>query len=327
MTIHRPTLRSVQAPSAVVMIRPLFFSTSKDAGQSSSRSLIGEAQADIDFAEQAYVEISTAADELIRRGVDVHLFEDKSRETPHSVFLNNWLSTHAGGYITIYPMHAENRRKERREDVVDLLKAEYRVQDVVDYSELEEEQQFLEGTGAMVFDNVERVVYAVPSNHADRQALEQFCNHFKYEPVIFEAQDAEGNPVAHTNSILCIGTGVALLGSDMITDPAKKAEIITRLEQSGRQVVHLTNDQITACAGRAIELHSKTEGLLLAMSQGAYDSLKQEQVDLIEQSAKIVQLKLDTIEQAGGSARCAMAGIHLNQRETEIEAEKLVEAT
>ncbi|KZL28593.1 citrulline utilization hydrolase CtlX [Pseudovibrio sp. Ad37] len=321
MTNHRPTLRSVQAPSAVVMIRPLFFSTSKDAAQSSSRSLIGESQRDIDFAEQAYVEISAAADELSRHGVDVHLFEDKSRDTPHSVFLNNWLSTHAGGYVTIYPMQAESRRKERRNDVIELLKTEYRIQDVVDFSDLEDEQQFLEGTGAMVFDNVERVVYAVPSSHADQQALEQFCNHFKYEPVIFQAQHSDGSPVTHTNAILCIGTGIALIGSDLITDPAKKAEILNRLEQSGRQVVQLNNEQIEACAGRSIELHSKTEGLLLAMSEGAYSSLHQDQIDLIEQSTKIVQLKLDTIEQAGGSARCAMAGIHLNLREVEPELE------
>ena len=153
-------------------------------------------------------------------GVRVHVFEDEDHTRPDSVFPNNWLSTHAGGNIAVYPMYASNRRHERRADVLELLKSQYRVQTIVDYSGLEPDGIFLEGTGAMVLDHVSRVAYAARSHRADTHVLERFCTDFGYEPMAFDAVDSAGVPVYHTNVIACIGTDVAMIALEMIPDEA-----------------------------------------------------------------------------------------------------------
>ena len=203
-----------------------------------------------------------------RPGSGVHLFEDKSRETPDSVFPNNWFSTHPGGHVAIYPMFAANRRRERRVDIIDMLKARYRVQDVIDYTGLEPDGLFLEGTGAMVLDHIERVAYAVKSRRTDPVALERFCTHFNYEPMVFEASDGSGRAVYHTNVLMCIATDYAIIGLDMINDPTRRAEIRRRLEDSGRNVIALSPDQVANFAGNAMELQGR-EGRLLALSERA----------------------------------------------------------
>ena len=152
--------------------------------------------------------ISAAA--LRSVGVTVHVFEDEDHTRPDSVFPNNWLSTHAGGLVAVYPMYASNRRHERRADVLEMLKSSYRVQTIVDYSGLEPDGIFLEGTGAMVLDHVSRVAYAARSHRMDSHVLERFCTDFGYEPMAFDAVDSEGVPVYHTNVMACVGTDVAL---------------------------------------------------------------------------------------------------------------------
>jgi len=140
------------------------------------------------------------------------VFDDHGAvETPDSVFPNNWFSTHSGGHIAIYPMYAPSRRRERRTDVIEMLKAEYRVQDVIDYSGMELDRLFLEGTGAMVLDHIGRIAYVARSHRADPILLERFCTHFGFEPMAFDTADAAGNPVYHTNVIMCVGTEFALI--------------------------------------------------------------------------------------------------------------------
>jgi len=182
-----------------------------------------------DLASVAYGEITEAAETLRRHGVEVHLFEDTGRLTPDSVFPNNWFSTHAGGHVAIYPMKAVSRRRERRSDVIEMLKTRYRVQEVIDYSGLEPDGLFLEGTGAMVLDHIDRVAYAVRSDRTDPIALERFSTHFNYEPMVFDARDENGVSVYHTNVLMCIATDFAMIGLEMMTDPARRQEIVTRL--------------------------------------------------------------------------------------------------
>ena len=178
---------------------------------------------------------------LEAHGVRVHLFEDDgSGDTPDAVFPNNWFSTHAGGHVAIYPMYSPNRRRERRTDVIEMLKAEYRVQDVIDYSGLEADGVFLEGTGAMVLDHVARVAYTAASNRAHAVALERFCTHFNFEPMAFDTADAQGRAVYHTNVLMCVATEFALVGLDLITDPARRQAVQARLEETGRTVIALT---------------------------------------------------------------------------------------
>ena len=265
------------------------------------------------IAKAAYQEISQAQSTLKSHGVKVHLFEDEGTQTPDSVFPNNWFSTHSGGHIAIYPMYAKNRRLERRSDIIEQLKLDYRVQDIVDYSGLEHDNIYLEGTGAMVLDHLDRVAYAVQSNRANSLALERFCTHFNYEPMLFDASNRIGESVYHTNVLMCIASEFVLLAPEMISNTARRCEILQRFESSGRKIITLTEPQIAKFCGNAIELQGKN-GRILALSKTAYNALTAEQTKLIEQSAQLVPIDVSTIELAGGSIRCMIAGIHLSAR-------------
>lgn len=304
--------RSAQAPSAVIMIRPhRFRPNSETASDNAFQS--DSCDAPDKIASNAYREVTNAANVLNSCGVHAHLFEDEGSETPDSVFPNNWFSTHPGGHVAIYPMYAQSRRRERRHDVIAFLKDHYRVQDVIDYSGLEPDNVFLEGTGAMVLDHLDRVAYAVRSNRTDPVALERFCTHFNYEPMVFDAISHNGVPVYHTNVLMCIASEFALIGLDMIKDRRRAGEIVKRLEESGKNVIPLSEAQIGNFAGNAIELQGK-EGRVLALSQRAADALARDQIMLIERTAKLMPIPIPTIELAGGSVRCMMAGLHLSAR-------------
>lgn len=304
----------IQAPGAVVMIRPHRFHPNPETASDNAFQRQDGNQPAQEIARAAYREVTEAAVRLEQEGVRVHVFEDRGeKETPDSVFPNNWFSTHSGGHVAIYPMFNPSRRRERRYDVIEMLKSEYRVQDVIDYSCLEYDNLFLEGTGAMVLDHSARVAYTARSNRADPIPLERFCTHFNFEPMAFDTADDAGNAIYHTNVMMCIGTDFAMVGFDIITDPRRREEIRERIAEMGRQVIPLTNRQINEFAGNAIEL-AAGDKRILAISARAATSLSGEQKAIIEQSAKIVELSVPTIELAGGSVRCMLAGIHLARR-------------
>ncbi|UWQ47465.1 citrulline utilization hydrolase CtlX [Leisingera aquaemixtae] len=305
-------MSSLQAPSAVVMIRPHHFCSNPETKGDNAFQTLANTSATA-TAAQALAEFDGAVESLRGAGVAVHVFDDTGTETPDSVFPNNWFSTHAGGHVAVYPMFAENRRKERRWDVIELLKRAYRVQDVIDYSGLEQDGLSLEGTGAMVLDHIGRIAYTVKSNRADPVLLERFCTHFNFEPMVFEAKDEAGRDVYHTNVLMGIGTEYALICLDMIVDPARRAEVAARLEETGRRVIDLTPGQIASFAGNALELTGRKR--LLALSSTALAALRPDQISVIEQSAELLPLTIPTIETAGGSVRCMLAGIHLSPRE------------
>ncbi|SLN67793.1 hypothetical protein ROA7450_03636 [Roseovarius albus] len=303
---------SIQAPSSVVMIRPdQFHPNPQTAGDNVFQTELSNDPAAI--AAKAQNEFDQAVSALQGAGIGVHVFQDHGVDTPDSVFPNNWFSTHAGGSVAVYPMYAENRRRERRSDVIEMLKQDYRVQEVVDYSGLEPDGLYLEGTGAMVIDHLTRVAYVARSHRADPILLERFCTQFGYEPIVFDAVDQNGVPVYHTNVLMAIGTKVAMVGLDMIPDRDRRAEIERRLREPDREVVALTHEQIHAFAGNAIEL-SSPDGRVLALSQCAFDALTPDQVITLEQSVRLLPLSIPTLESAGGSVRCMLAGIHLSKR-------------
>jgi hypothetical protein len=310
--MNKRSLYSAQAPSAVVMIRPHHFTVNTET------AIDNHFQQNVDLgrdlARPAYDEVTRAAETLGRHGVTVHLFEDEGTETPDSVFPNNWFSTHHGGHVAVYPMKPVNRRQERRSDVIELLKSQYRVQEVIDYSGLEHDGLFLEGTGAMVLDHIDRVAYAIRSDRTDPIVLERFCTHFNFEPMAFDAADGDGHAIYHTNVLMCVATDFVLIGLDMIKQERRRREMVSRLERSGRRVIGLSNEQIVRFAGNAIELQG-TNGRILALSMTALAALDAEQIQAISASAEPVALDIPTIERAGGSVRCTLAGIHLTPRE------------
>jgi hypothetical protein len=306
--------RSLQAPTTVVMVRPHHFAVNE---QTAADNVFQSAPTSgaRDIAAAAYAESTALAQALTEHGVRVHLFDDESRDRPDSVFPNNWLSTHRGGRIVTYPMCTPNRRLERRHDIVELLKEQYRVQDAIDYSGLEHDGLFLEGTGAMVLDHIGRVAYVARSHRADPVILERFCTHNGYEPMVFDAIDHNGTAIYHTNVLMCIGTDFAIVCLDTIADRDRRAEIIERLAESGRTVIDISPPQMREFAGNAFELGG-SDSRLLAMSTAARNALTAEQTAVIELSCEIVAVDISTIELAGGSVRCMLAGVHLDPRPT-----------
>ncbi|QCP54927.1 amidinotransferase [Trinickia violacea] len=311
------SLLSIQAPAAVVMIRPHGFLPNPETAADNAfqrTAVAADAIETASLAAAARDEVSAAARALTAAGVRVHVFDDHGENgTPDSVFPNNWFSTHPGGHVALYPMHSANRRRERRADIIEMLKAEYRVQDVIDYSGLEYDDVFLEGTGAMVLDHIARIAYTARSRRADPVALERFCTHFNFEPICFDTADAHGQPIYHTNVMMSVATEFALVGFDLIVDAARRDEIHRRLAETGRTVIALDNAQIASFAGNALELSGR-DGRVLALSRRAFECLSPRQRKLIERSAQLLPLDVPTIEMAGGSVRCMLAGIHLARR-------------
>jgi hypothetical protein len=310
------TFRSIQAPASVVMVRPHCFTPNPETASDNSFQSQAAEVARHTIAAAAHREVTQAVEQLQAAGVRVHVFEDHGEhDTPDSVFPNNWFSTHPGGHVAIYSMYSPSRRRERRQDVIEMLKTEYRVQDVIDYSGLEQDNLFLEGTGAMVFDHMARIAYTARSNRADPVLLERFSTHFNFEPIVFDTADAEDRPVYHTNVLMCVATEFALLGKRSLTDPRRAQEVVVRLEESGHEVIDLSPEQISEFAGNAIELSGR-DGRILALSRRACDSLTAQQKSRIERSARLLPLAVPTVEMAGGSVRCMIAGIHLSPRRT-----------
>jgi hypothetical protein len=301
-----------QPPRAVVMIRPKHFHPNPDTAVDNAFQKSAQHQLSV-MAERAYQEVTRMAQQLEAAGVRVHLLDDEATDRPDAVFPNNWFSTHAGGHVAIYPMAMASRQRELRWDVIQMLKTEYRVQDVIDYSGLAQDGIYLEGTGAMVLDHMARVAYAARSQRANPVALERFCTHFNYEPMFFDAADAQSQSVYHTNVLMCIGTHFAMAGFDMISDTSRRTHIMHRLRESGRELIELNECQIGEFAGNALELLG-AQGLLLAMSSRAWRALNLQQRQQIEKYAQPMLIDVPTIELAGGSVRCMLAGIHLSPR-------------
>ena len=300
-----------RSPSSIVMIRPHHFTVNAETAIDNAFQVRKMPQEEV--GNLAYQEISKSAEILSNHGIKVHIFENKNTRIPDSVFPNNWFSTHPGGHVAVYPMKAPSRRLERRWDILEMLKSKYQVNDIIDYSGLEYDNLFLEGTGSMVLDHPNQIAYAIESDRTNLTVLERFCNDFNYEPITFSAEDENGVTVYHTNILMCIGTEIALIGLDMITNESRRQEILDQLKRSGRKVIALSNTQIIRFAGNAIELQGKDK-IILALSNNAYGSLTNEQISIISDSAILVPLEIPTIELSGGSVRCTIADIHLSPR-------------
>ena len=293
------------------MIRPFrFYPNPETASDNAFQREVASADADT-ISKAAQEEFDQAVTQLGDAGVTVHVFADTaSPEKPDAVFPNNWFSTHHDGRIALYPMYSAARRSERRRDVIDDLRKHYRVMDVVDYSASEQQQKYLEGTGSLVLDHVNRIAYASLSQRTHPEVLERFCHDFGYEAVTFRSQSEDGRPVYHTNVMMCVGSEFGLVGLETIVNEAERTGVQNRLEATGKEVIDLASSQIANFAGNAIELHNE-KGKLLVLSARAASALSDKQRAVIDHHAQVVQLSLPTIELAGGSARCMIATIHL----------------
>lgn len=305
-------LSARHAPRAVVMVRPHHFTPNPATRVDNAYQSIPAGSAE-QVARAAFDEVTTMAQALRDAGVTVHLYDDLGTTTPDSVFPNNWFSTESSGAVAVYPMHSPNRRGERRADIVDDLARHYRVTRVHDYTSHERDGLFLEGTGSMVLDHRARRAYACRSLRMSEPLLRRFCDEFAYEPVVFDAIDSHGVPIYHSNVLMSVGTRTALVGLDAITSADERARVRAELEATGREVVALTQEQVAHFAGNAFELTTPT-GNLLVMSARGVASLTDDQRATLEASTPILPVRIPTIEHAGGSARCMLAGVHLTPR-------------
>ncbi len=300
-----------QSTDSVLMIRPGGFCPNPETAADNAF----QCNADRDSAAltlMARKEFDAAVQALRAAGVNVHVFEDTAEpEKPDAVFPNNWISTHDDGRVVLFPMYSALRRRERRQDIVEELRKHYRVTEVIDYSTLEDEGCYLEGTGSLVLDHLNKIAYGSLSNRSNPKVIQRFSDDFGYEPVIFTSIGSNGQPIYHTNVMMCIGTAFAMVGLEMIPNKAERHEVRARLEKTGREIVELSADQIANFAGNAIELHNKDGKKLLVLSSRAARALTDEQRKTLRRYAVLLPLELPTIELGGGSSRCMMATIHL----------------
>ena len=252
-------------------------------------------------------------------GVTVVVVDDKEEtDTPDAHFPNNWVSFHENGTVATYPMFAENRRTERREDILEILEEKgFTINHVVDYSSAEEEDVFLEGTGSLLLDRVNRKAYCALSPRADEELFIEFCEDFEYTPVIFTAyQTVDGKrlPIYHTNVMMCLGEDFSVICLDSIDDKKERKNVLKNLKQDKKEIIEITEDQVIHFAGNMLQVEGK-DGSYVVMSNAAYQSLTPTQIAQINKRSKILYSSLDVIEACGGgSARCMMAEVFLPKK-------------
>ena len=306
---HSAPTQPRQAPGHVVMVRPHRFSV--NPATAVDNAFQRPNPEDDDAAPgRAYAEATRLAHALREAGVEVSLFEDEAGLSPDSVFPNNWFTTHPDGRVLLCPMFAHNRRRERRQDVVEHLREQFSVTEVLDWTGAEEYGQFLEGTGSVVIDHVQQVAYGCRSQRLTSGLFIRFCREFGLRPVLFDAVDRSGRPIYHTNVVMSVGETIAMLGSELIPDPVQRQEVLGLLHASGRTVVELDEEQVTRFAGNVLQLRG-TSGPVLAMSTTAEASLNADQLETISAHCRIVAVDVSTVEGSGGSVRCMLAGVHL----------------
>ncbi|PID69146.1 MAG: amidinotransferase [Flavobacteriales bacterium] len=254
---------------------------------------------------------------LRNAGIEVIVVDDSiENDTPDSVFPNNWVSFHENGIAAIYPMFAENRRAERREDIFTTLEnAGFKIDNIVDYTAAEEDGLFLEGTGSLVLDRVNRKAYCALSPRADEELVIEFCEDFEYTPVIFTAYQSvngERMPIYHTNVMMCLSEDFAVICLDCIDDKKERKNVVDHLQSDGKEVISITEAQVHAFAGNMLQLVGKSEKRYLVMSKTAKDVLTLQQINKINKFCEILSSDIQTIEACGGgSVRCMMAEVFL----------------
>ena len=263
----------------------------------------------------ALQEFDALAGALRDAGITVVVADDTPEpHTPDSIFPNNWVSFHADGRVVLYPMEAPNRRTERRPDIIEMLDTEmgFQVRDVIDLSVHEKNGHYLEGTGSMVLDRTNRIAYACLSSRTQLDPLGDFAQRMDYDVVAFDAFDRNGERIYHTNVLMNVGESVAVICAESISDEAQREAVLAQLKVTGHQVVKLSYDQLDAFAGNMLELRREDGVRVIAMSSQAWNSLNEDQRDILLANGEVVHVPIENIESsAGGSVRCMLAEIHL----------------
>ena len=306
-----------QITNTVLMIRPVQFRMNEQTSVNNYYQKVPENILSEAVNKMAVKEFDGMVRKLKKVGIQVIVVKDtKEFDTPDSIFPNNWISFHSNGTIGLYPMFAENRRLERKESVLEAVENQgFVVKNVVDYSGAEVDNLFLEGTGSILLDRVNNKAYCAISDRADEGLFIEFCEDFEYTPVVFSAFQTVNDKrekIYHTNVMMCIGDTFAVVCLASIDDKKQRKSLINHLQDDGKKVIEISEDQVNHFAGNMLQLKGAEAASYLVMSQSALKSLRPAQVKLIESHTTILSCPLDTIESCGGgSARCMMAEVFL----------------
>ena len=309
-----------QTTNSILMIRPVAFRMNEQTTINNYYQKVLDGLLPATVNAKAQQEFDAFVEKLTAVGVDVTVVDDSlDIDTPDSIFPNNWISFHENGDVALYPMFAENRRAERREDILDLLEDKgFVINNIVDYTSAEEDGFFLEGTGSLLLDRTNSKAYCALSPRADEELFIEFCEDFDYAPVIFEAfqtVDSERKLIYHTNVMMCLGETFAVICSDCIDDKKERKMVLDNLKENGKEVILITESQMNNFAGNMLELRGTNDKRYLVMSAAAHQVLTPKQIKQLEKHAEILSSSLDTIEACGGgSARCMMAEIFLPRK-------------
>lgn len=301
--------------STILMIRPAAFGFNEETA---ANNFFQHPATDTEEQlQQKAVDEFDAMVQLLRdHDIDVQVIEDTALPPkPDAIFPNNWLSTSPSGVVSVFPMYAPNRRLEKREDILQWLAKEFRVNDVQDWSEYEVEGRFLEGTGSMIMDHDNRMIYASASERTSVSVLEKYASANQYQAIVFLATDSNGRPVYHTNVVMSLGDEFAVLCEEAIDEEWELIAIRQLLESTGKAIIPISRDQMQAFAGNMLQVKNSKGEKFLLMSQAAYDSLRKEQRNMLEAYSSLLPISIPTIEQVeGGSVRCMMAEVFLERR-------------
>ncbi|MEA5428883.1 citrulline utilization hydrolase CtlX [Arcicella lustrica] len=303
-----------QTTAHILMIRPVRFGFNEQTATSNAfqnQAFGKETQAS--SQEIALKEFDEMVAQLRKAGVDIIVIEDTPNpHTPDSIFPNNWISFHNDGTVILYPMQAENRRLERREDIVNGLQEKFYVNKIIDLSSFEQEEKFLEGTGSMVLDRKNKIAYACISPRTHQEVLAEFALQTNYQIVAFEAVDGNGKQIYHTNVLMCVGGMFSVVCLEAVSDLDERLQLRNSLESNGKRIIEITLAQMNQFAGNMLEVRSEKGDKMLVMSNTAYYSLTSSQIKILEDYCTIHHFDLSMIEgNGGGSARCMMAEVHL----------------
>ena len=304
---------SKQTSSHIMMVRPANFGFNEETANSNAFQTNDTSISLAEISAQAIEEFDAMVVQLRSVGVHVHVVEDSPiPKKTDAIFPNNWVSFHDNGTIITYPMFSSNRRAEIREDILDGMQKDFLVNKRVRFNRFAEQQLFLEGTGSMILDRENRIVYACPSVRTEENLLHNFAEWAEYEAVLFLAVDREGLEIYHTNVMMAIGESFAIICLDSIREEVERAMVRTKLQETNKEVIDISYDQMLSFAGNMLQVRNDAGETYLVMSTTAYKSLNDRQIEAIENHTNILACQIDTIEKyGGGSARCMMAEVFL----------------
>jgi len=299
-----------QATNHLLMIRPCQFAYNEETAVNNA---FQAPTGDPDVQAKALDEFNKMTDLLEKHDIDVMIVDDTPEPcTPDAIFPNNWVSFHSNGTAILYPMFAPSRRRERKSGVLEHVREMFKIRHILNLSDYEKQDAFLEGTGSMVLDRVNHLAYACLSRRTNKKVLEEFCRKMSYKPMVFEASDHFGQPIYHTNVMMAMGEKFAVICLESIRNEQQREMVRKELTRTQKEIIEIDEQQMAGFAGNILQVRSRRGDRFIIMSTTAFSSFRPDQIQALEKHGKILQVDIPTIEiNGGGSARCMIAEIFL----------------